>query len=76
MSLRGMPKASEAILNGLASTIIPGNDNDHGYTWGSVLLEAMPPWIALQIAPLRFAMPRNDMRRLSWFAIHIKRMYY
>ena len=41
MSLRGMPKASEAIPFGIASTIIPANDNDHDRIRGSVLLEAI-----------------------------------
>jgi len=42
MSLRGIAKQSEAIPIGLASTIIPTNDNDHASIQGSVLLEAMP----------------------------------
>jgi hypothetical protein len=40
LSLRGMPKASEAIPNGLASTIIPTIYNDHIANLGSVLVEA------------------------------------
>ena len=42
MSLRGMPKASEAIPNGLASTMLSANYNDHASILGSVLLKAIP----------------------------------
>ena len=52
MSLRGIARSkatqqSEAIHNGIASTIIPINANDHDSILGSALLEAMPLWIAL-----------------------------
>jgi len=43
MSLRGI---AQAIPCGIASTIIPSNDNDHASILGSVFLEAIPMWIA------------------------------
>ena len=51
LSLRGIARSkatqqSEAIHNGIASTIIPANDNDHITNLGSVLLEAIPQEIA------------------------------
>jgi len=49
LSLRGMPKASEAIPNGLASTIIPTNYNDHIANLGGVLAEASPKGIVTSL---------------------------
>jgi len=46
LSLRGIAERSEAIPLGIASTIIPTNNNDHAPILGSVFLEAIPLWIA------------------------------
>ena len=56
MSLRGIAQQSEAISNGMASTLLPTNDNDHVPNLRSVLIEA----ITLGIASDAFGMPRND----------------
>jgi hypothetical protein len=58
LSLRGMPKASEAIPNGLASTIIPTNYNDHIANLGSDLVEASPFGIVTSLAKLA---PHKDI---------------
>ena len=45
-ALQSEARQSEAIPSGMASTIIPINDNDYCPNLGSVLLEAMPLGIA------------------------------
>ena len=58
-ALRSPAEQSEAIYIGIASTKLPTNDNDHGSNLGSVLVEAIPLWIAVDC----YASHRNASQR-------------